>query len=398
MPEPEAPAADDEQPAAAPSPEPTPEPTPEPGAEVEPFDPSTIDTIDPSQGVLGLPSPNEWAAITGMSNAIAKSGLCPRDLRNKPDDVALVLLYGRDLRLAPTVALNRISVVEGRPTLDAALMLTLARRAGHRIWPSPENDRTKATANIRLRDDPDQVHSFTFTIEDAAAAGLCKIKDGGRVEARSSSGKVLPWEAYTQFMVWARAVSAIIRMTCPEVTMGVAYIPDELGMTNLDEQGRIIDISPEDYRPASAPAPDPLDEVMGDDTLGRIMDRIGSLTVEQATWAREQWKAPVHWIEGYDPPTNATDEAPGWYLPVPRPGNILRRHLLPIDKLLTAAEAYDPAAAPERPGDGPEAAVAPDAPPDGHEDQADDESHLPCAECFHVNGEHSDRCSMRPFG
>lgn len=327
-----------EAPSAEAEPDATPEAEPSPAvktAEIEQFDPTlaAAAAVDPAQGVLGLPSPNEWAAISGMAVAISQSGLCPRSLFKKPDDVALVLLHARDLRLAPTVGLNRISIVEGRPTLDAALMVSLCNRAGHRIWPDPANDRRSATAHIRLAGS-DETHSFTFTIEDAAAAGLCKIKDGGKVEARSSTGKALPWEAYTQFMLWARAASGLIRMTCPEVTMGIAYTPDEVGVTNLDETGRIIDVSADDYRPASEkPAEvDPLDAQMPEADIVAIGQRIKALPPDVVIWLRETWKAPQHAVPGWDAPVS---------LPIlTRPETATKRYASAIDDVLGIAERH----------------------------------------------------------
>lgn len=198
-----------------------------------------VRTVDVTASV-GLPSPSEWHALAAMAEQLARSGLVPKHLRGKPDDVMLVLLTGRDLHLSPTTAINKIHVIEGKPTLSAELMCALVnRQPGMRIWPDPANDGRQAVAHA-LRDGREL--RFTFTHDDAVRARL--------------TGKDV-WKGYPQFMLWARAVSGLCRMAFPDVLAGVSYIPEELGAEVDPETGQVIEVTASSYRTGPATVVDP---------------------------------------------------------------------------------------------------------------------------------------------
>jgi hypothetical protein len=153
-----------------------------------------------------------------LSQALAMAAVLPSDLRGKPSDVLAVILYGQELGLAPMQSLQGIYVVKGKPQMSASLWVALIRRAGHKVhW--GHCDEKSASVTVTRSDDPEHPHTETFTIQDAANAGLCQVKDG-KVHARSSRGDVLPWEAYTKTMLRNRAVSIAGRLQCPEVALG----------------------------------------------------------------------------------------------------------------------------------------------------------------------------------
>lgn len=213
-------------------------------------DTATPAGLAPAMASIGLPSPAEWAALTGMAEQLAQSDLVPKSLQGKPANVMLVMLKGRDLGISPTTALSLLHVVDGKVGQAAELMGALVRRAGFMLWPDPANNAQQATAHA-TRDG--EHHQFTFTLEDAVRAGLCTIREG-KPYARSSYGKVLPWESYPQFLLWARAVSGLCRMVFQDVLVGVSYTPEELG-AHVNEQGEPIDLDPGAYRAAGEPDP-----------------------------------------------------------------------------------------------------------------------------------------------
>jgi len=172
-----------------------------------------------------MPTAGEWGALQSMAEVLSRSGLVPSALRRKPDDIMLILLTGRDLRLQPTVALNKIHVIEGKPTLAAEMMAGLVnRQPGMSIWPDPDNDGTKAVAHA-VRDGREL--KFGFTMHDARTAGL------------AGKGN---WAKWPQFMLWARAVSGLCRMAFSDVLAGVSYTPEELGAAVDPESGEVLDV------------------------------------------------------------------------------------------------------------------------------------------------------------
>lgn len=159
--------------------------------------------------------------VVTLAKGLAVSSLVPDSLRGKPNDVAIILLYGAELGLSPMQAIQGIYVVKGRPMLSAQTWGTKIRQCGHKLT-VVNSTRTEATVCITRGDDKTQ-HIETFTIEDAVAAGLCRVVEG-RVVSRSSKNDVLPWEAYTKTMLRNRAITHCARYACPEAAFGNAGI------------------------------------------------------------------------------------------------------------------------------------------------------------------------------
>lgn len=214
--EPETAAAVDDEPVDASG-----SPDSEPGTALEAHRPAGLETF---------PDPSRWQQITSMSHALAKSGIVPEALRGKPDDITVVLLAAHDLGIAPTQALNKVHVIKGKPGLAAELMVALALRDGHSITPDPDNDRSKATVHYRRRDNGDS-GSVSFTIDEAVDAKLVEWHDG---KLRAVKGKDT-WVQFTADMLWARAVSRLMRRVFPDALAGISYTPDELGYIDADD-------------------------------------------------------------------------------------------------------------------------------------------------------------------
>jgi len=166
-----------------------------------------------------------------LAKNLAIADIMPSDLRKKPSDVLAIMLYGQDLGMTPMQSIQGIYVVKGKPQLSSTTWIALARRAGHKVRIIESTDE-RCTVEITRADDPEQPHRETYTLDMAARAGLCGLKDG-KAYSRSSKGDRLPWEAYTQLMLRNRAVSNAGKFACPEVALGFAiegdydYIPDD---------------------------------------------------------------------------------------------------------------------------------------------------------------------------
>ena len=72
---------------------------------------------------------NSTAELSAYSKYLQESGLLPPSL-DTVEKVALVIQTGKDLGLAPTVAINSITIISGRTTLSASLVGTLMKRHG----------------------------------------------------------------------------------------------------------------------------------------------------------------------------------------------------------------------------------------------------------------------------
>lgn len=223
----------------APAPEPTAPPQPEvPQAVQEARAEVELYRLHQAEKAYDVDMPSTLRERMAYARSLASSALIPKAFRSGRggDDgfrettanVLLAVELGNTLGLSPLQALCQVNVVEGKPGLGAEGQLAQVLKAGHDMYVDEErSDRTKATV-VAQRTGSDRVHTITYTLDDAVAAGLVRIVDG-KPYARSQSGKALPWETSTPDMLVWRAVTRACKRVFPDVTGGLAVVEDEPG-------------------------------------------------------------------------------------------------------------------------------------------------------------------------
>lgn len=172
---------------------------------------------------------------------LAMSDIVPVPLRNKPANVLLVYMTGRELGLTFAQALRTIYIAPGgSPQLRGSLLLALLRRAGHDY--EFEYAEGSCTTTV-TRGDTGGKFPATFTLDDAEAAELVKRNADGNLVAYSSSNRKLPWMTYQRNMLRWRSVAEAANIAAPEVMMGFDLM-DYAGPQNERP----------DLKPAAAPA------------------------------------------------------------------------------------------------------------------------------------------------
>lgn len=166
--------------------------------------------------------PTTFPEVIQMAEFLARSGMVPSAMRNKPADIAAILLKGAEIGVFPMTALAQIVVIEGKPSVSPELMRALATRAGHRITFVAMSDTSVTVRGVR----GDNGESLEITW-DMARAAKAKLNDKGT------------WKTYPQAMLVARSTSELVRYLFPD--LGIGYIPEELGAT-VDENGNVIDV------------------------------------------------------------------------------------------------------------------------------------------------------------
>lgn len=149
-------------------------------------------------------------AIT-LAAQVAGTEFVPKSLRGRPEAVVAAILQGHELGLEPMVSLNRVHVIEGRPTLAAELMRALVQRAGHEIW-LEEATNTRVTMGGRRRGE-EHATRITWTLDDAKRARLDR-KDN--------------WAKYPRAMLIARATGELCRLLFADVMAGLSYTTEEV--------------------------------------------------------------------------------------------------------------------------------------------------------------------------
>lgn len=170
----------------------------------------------------------EAIGVAKLGEIFAASGYF-RDVRDQAQAVVKIL-YGRELGFSPVVSMMGIHVIEGKPSLSSNLLGTLVKRSGkydYRVKAS--TDKTCELEFFIIEGTKrESLGLASFSIEDAKTAGLLSKSGGG-------------WTKYPKAMLFARALSAGIRLHCPDVSACPLYVPEELGAT-VDEEGAVTEL------------------------------------------------------------------------------------------------------------------------------------------------------------
>jgi hypothetical protein len=264
-----------------------------------------------------------------LAERINKSSIVPSAYRGKAGDIAVAILYGQELGLAPMTALNRIVVIDGKPTLDAQGMTAVIRQAGHSL--TGTTTATSATVTGTRGDNGDTM-TVTFTIEDAKKAGLT-----------SKSG----WQKYPADMCWARSVSRIGRELFSDCLLGFSYTPEEAdfsGTTVFSEGVSVAEatvVEPDAFVPATTrrtspvPGPEPVTlaekEAVADDDIAEaeiVFDEEAAADLIEHTFVAADGTGPVVVQELANEPEKTEIPADGAGYPVTIPEINGLRYLL----------------------------------------------------------------------
>ena len=169
--------------------------------------------------------PQSVEEVFRLATAIAKSGLAPQGLKSA-EQITIAIMHGAEIGLPPMQAIQRIAVVNGRPTLwgDAVPALLLSRGFKIREWMVGGPNTRCAMCEV-TRPDGEKIER-SFSQADAVLAGLW--------------GKAGPWKQYPERMMQMRARGYAARDGAADVLSGL-YIAEE-----------VQDIDPRPQRKSSA--------------------------------------------------------------------------------------------------------------------------------------------------
>ena len=154
-----------------------------------------------------------------VSEWICKSNLYPKF--RTPAQVFVVIARGKELGIGMIVALENTHMIDGKPVNHADLIRGLAERDAsfEYLYPTQQSA-TSCTWVARRKGMPAGAQvEYTYTIEDAAKAGLVRLGNFG------GKGN---WDKRPQDMLNKTAASKLARQIWPAATMGL-YCPEELG-------------------------------------------------------------------------------------------------------------------------------------------------------------------------
>lgn len=190
----------------------------------------------PTPAVLGPVQRDEWMTIVEQATTIANTKIVPSVFRGKPDEVIAVSLLARDVGRGLMWGLRYVYISpEGKTAMYAEGMISLVRAAGYDIWPIETTDRNAKVGWVRGA----RSGEIEYTLAQAVKAGLCTLNDDGSARSRSQNGKPLPWETYTEDLLWARVISRTCRRVYSDIIGGMSYVPEEIGARVDPETGEV---------------------------------------------------------------------------------------------------------------------------------------------------------------
>lgn len=181
-----------------------------------------------------------------LAKAICLAGMAPKGL-DKPESCMVAIMHGMEIGLTPLTALQRIAVVNGRPTIWGDGAMSLVRASGlceyvrERIEGAGDN--RAAVCEAQRRGEPEPIVR-TFSVADAKRAGLW-----------NKSG---PWSQYPDRMLQMRARAFALRDGFADV-LGGLYLREEMDEEARGGRAREPVVEPQSGPPRSVPrlaAPD----------------------------------------------------------------------------------------------------------------------------------------------
>jgi hypothetical protein len=189
--------------------------------------------------------PTNFESAYRLANAVCAAGMAPKGLE-KPEQALVAILHGLEIGLTPMTALQRIAVVNGRPTIWGDGAISLVRGSNACEWIreriAGDGESMKAICEAKRRGESEPIIG-EFSVADAKKAGLW-----------NKSG---PWQQYPKRMLQMRARAFCLRDGFADV-LGGLYLREEIE-DNRGEQVR--DGQPSASRHAPPPPPPPVAEI-----------------------------------------------------------------------------------------------------------------------------------------
>lgn len=198
--------------------------------------------------------PQDFESVWRLAQVVHASKMAPRDL-DSPEKISLAIMHGLEIGLKPMMALQKIAVVNNRPTIwgDAALALVRASGLLESISEEMvgEGDARIAVCKVKRKGEPEIVR--TFSVADAKTAKLwspeARITKQGR-EGPYTKDNDSPWHRFPDRMQQMRARGYALRDTFTDV-LGGMYLREE-----IEESDDSAATPPKSARPVAPPPPE----------------------------------------------------------------------------------------------------------------------------------------------
>lgn len=156
-----------------------------------------------------LSNPAAFEHTWRVAKAFSMSQMVPPHFQQKPENCMVALMMAQQLEVNPLLALQNLTVIQGRPGFNAQFAIALANRrgpfAGPITWNSKgQGDSLEVAAQAVIKSTGEAV-SVTVSMEMAKAEGWTKNPK---------------YRSIPEQMLRYRSATWLIRLYCPEVLLG----------------------------------------------------------------------------------------------------------------------------------------------------------------------------------
>ena len=198
--------------------------------------------------IMGIVPQNIEEAFR-LAGGIAQSGLAPSDM-STPEKVMVAIMTGLELGLPPMFAVQKIAVINGRPSLWGDAIPALLYSKGFKLNERLEGEGDKRAAVCEVTRPTGERVERRFSVTDAMRAGLwqtsARVKRKGKDGTYYENDNDSPWYRFPDRMLQMRARGFAARDGAADV-LGGMYLREEL------EEAEMKDITPVAEAPLALP-------------------------------------------------------------------------------------------------------------------------------------------------
>ena len=206
-------------------------------------------------GQIGGIIPQTIEEVFRLATAVAKSGLAPRGMAT-PEQLTVAILHGLELGMPPMQAIQRVAVVNGRPTVWGDAIPALLQSRGFKIRERMAGGEDTRYAICEVERPDGQKFERVFSKTDAITAGLW--------------GKPGPWKQYPDRMLQMRARGFAARDGAADVLAGL-YLREE-----IEDERPMRDITPMPSATAALDLPDIPEPVSDEQAAEELADEMAA--------------------------------------------------------------------------------------------------------------------------
>ena len=170
-----------------------------------------------------------YADMQDVAKTLVQSGFF-QDTKSISQAIVKILA-GREVGIGAFASMRGVHIIKGNPSYNANIMASMVKGSGRYNYRVVKLDDTVCELAFSEKIDGrwEVVGTSTFTIADAKKAGTQNI------------------DKFPRNMLFARAMSNGVKWFCPDVMNGqTAYVPEEMGVEIVSEEGDYVDVTPEE--------------------------------------------------------------------------------------------------------------------------------------------------------